>query len=250
MKRFIFYIFILVIFTSCRILRSTEMFNVDKNYTYSEFKTPQKEYKIAPYDKLNVTVTTNDGFQLIGLGGGQNNQQITGGISFQVEFDGLVKLPILGRIPISGLTIREAEKLLEEKYTKYYNSPFVMINVSNRKVYVFKNGGTVASIVDITTDNFTLIDAIAKTGGLSENSKAYRIRLIRGDINNNPQVFLYNIFKLKDLNNVNMLLEANDIIYVESRPRYVTRVLNEMAPYLSLISTVLLIVGYATLFNK
>ncbi|MBI5218147.1 MAG: polysaccharide biosynthesis/export family protein [Bacteroidia bacterium] len=223
---------------------------MDKNYTYSEFKTPQKEYKIAPYDKLNVTVTTNDGFQLIGLGGGQNNQQITGGISFQVEFDGLVKLPILGRIPISGLTIREAEKLLEEKYTKYYNSPFVMINVSNRKVYVFKNGGTVASIVDITTDNFTLIDAIAKTGGLSENSKAYRIRLIRGDINNNPQVFLYNIFKLKDLNNVNMLLEANDIIYVESRPRYVTRVLNEMAPYLSLISTVLLIVGYATLFNK
>lgn len=246
-------IIVLVAFTGCRSLRPTEMLSVEKDYKYAEFKTPEKEYKIAPYDKLNLTVVTNDGFQLIGLGNaGQNNMgQMQNALAYQVEFDGLVKLPILGRVKIAGLTIREAEKMLEEKYSKDYKNPFVLINVSNRKVYVFKNGGTVASICDISNDNFTLIDAIAKTGGLSENSKAYSIRLIRGDINNNPQVFLYNIFKLKDLNNVNMLLEANDIIYIESRQRYVTKILNEITPYVSLFSAILLITGYATLFlNK
>ncbi|HBX52678.1 MAG: hypothetical protein A2275_17465 [Bacteroidetes bacterium RIFOXYA12_FULL_35_11] len=255
MKKINLYIIISVILltglNSCKLLRSTEMFNVEKDYKYSEFKTPEKEYRIAAYDKLSVNVSTNDGFQLIGMGAGsQNTQMMQNQMSYQVEFDGQVKLPMLGRVAVSGMTIREAEKMLEEQFTKFYKNPFVIINISNRKVYVFKNGGTVASIVEISSDNFTLIDAIAKTGGLSENSKSYRIRLIRGDINNNPQVFLYDIYKLKDLNNVNLMLEANDIIYVESRPRYVKKILDEMAPYLSLISTVLLVGGYLTFFNK
>lgn len=252
MKILVIYIFLLVSFSSCKLLRPSEMLTVEDGYKYSEFKTPEKEYKIAPYDKLNLIVTTNEGFQLIGMGSGaQNNtaNQNTS-LSFPVEYDGQIKLPILGRLNIAGLTLREAEKLLEEKYAKFYKEPFVIISISNRKVYVFKSGGTIANTVEITSDNFTLIDAVAKTGGLSENSKAYRIRLIRGDINNNPQVFLYNIFKLKDLQNVNILLEANDIIYVESRPRYVRKVLDEISPYLSLISAVLLVVGYSTIFNK
>lgn len=250
MKKLVLYILVLVSFSSCRLLRPTEMLTVEDGYKYAEFKAPEKEYKIAPYDKLNLMVSTNEGFQLIGMGSGTQiaNQNTT--LSFPVEYDGQIKLPILGRLTIAGLTIREAEKTLEEKYAKFYKEPFVIISISNRKVYVFKSGGTVANTVEITSDNFTLIDAVAKTGGLSENSKAYRIRLIRGDINNNPQVFLYNIYKLKDLQNVNILLEANDIIYIESRPRYVRKVLDEIAPYLSLISTVLLVVGYTTIFNK
>lgn len=253
MKKVFLYILVLVSFNSCKLLRPTEMLTVEADYKYAEFKAPQKEYKIAPYDKLNLIVTTNEGFQLIGMGSGAQNNNIanqTSGLSFPVEYDGQIKLPILGRLNIAGLTLREAEKMLEEKYANFYKDPFVIISISNRKVYVFKGGGTIANTVEITSDNFTLIDAVAKTGGLSENSKAYRIRLIRGDINNNPQVFLYNIFKLKDLQNVNILLEANDIIYIESRPRYLRKVLEEITPYLSLISTVLLVVGYTTLFNK
>jgi polysaccharide biosynthesis/export protein len=253
MKKIFLYILVLICFSSCKLLRPTEMLTVEDGYKYAEFKAPEKEYRIAPYDKLNLIVTTNEGFQLIGMGSGAQNSSVSNqgtSLSFPVEYDGQIKLPILGRLNIAGLTIREAEKTLEEKYAKFYKEPFVIISISNRKVYVFKSGGTIASTVEITSDNFTLIDAVAKTGGLSENSKAYRIRLIRGDINNNPQVFLYNIYKLKDLQNVNILLEANDIIYIESRPRYVRKVLDEIAPYLSLISTVLLVVGYTTIFNK
>lgn len=252
MKRLFFYILLLSVISSCRTLRSTEMLTVDKEFKYTEFKPPEKEYRIAPYDKLNLIVSTNDGFQLLSTGSGAQGMSASqnNSLSFPVEFDGQIKLPTLGRLAIAGLTIREAEKMLEEKYSQFYKQPFVIISVSNRKVYIFKNGGTVATTVDITSDNFTVIDAVVKSGGLSENSKSYRIRLIRGDVNNNPQVFLYNIYKLKDLQNVNLLLEANDIIYVESRPRYIRRVLDEISPYLSLISTVLLVVGYTTIFNK
>ncbi len=252
MNKLIIYIVVVSIFSSCRSLRSTEMLTVGKDFKYSEFKTPEKECKIAPYDKLSMMITTNEGFQLIGTGSGAQNMSANqnNALLYPVEFDGQIKLPILGRMQIAGLTIREAEKMLEEKYAKYYKEPFVIISVSNRKVYVFKNGGTVATTVDISSDNFSVIDAVVKSGGLSENSKSYRIRLIRGDVNNNPQVFLYNIYMLKDLQNVNLLLEANDIIYIESRPRYIRKILDEIAPYLSLVSTVLLIVGYTTLFNK
>ena len=39
------------------------------------------------------------------------------------------------------MTVREAELMLEEKYTKYYNKPYVQLLVVNRRVVVFPGGG-------------------------------------------------------------------------------------------------------------
>ena len=71
-------------------------------------------------------------------------------------------------------------------------------------------------------------------------SKAYKIKLIRGDLSN-PEIYLFNLSNIKDLEKANLLLEANDIIYVETKPRYAARVLTEISPYLSLLTTVILI---------
>jgi len=221
------------------------MFRTGDDFTFSEFRPSEKEYKIQPYDKLSINITTNAGYQLIGIGESRNlgNREI----EYLVEFDGLVKVPTLGRIPIEGLTIREAESMLEEKYSKYYQNPFVFIKVTNRKVIIFKDGGTTGSVINIPEENFTIVEALAMSGGLSNISKSYRIRLIRGELSENPEVFIYDLYDLKKLQEQNIYLEANDIIYIESKPRYVSKVLTEINPYLSLISTVLLVVSLFTI---
>ena len=89
-------------------------------------------------------------------------------------------------------------------------------------------------------DNFTLIEALAKVGGISSFSKAYKIKLIRGDLNN-PQVYVFNIRSLKNMKKSNFVLQSNDIIYVDARPKYASRILNEISPYIGLLTSIMLI---------
>ena len=215
------------------------MFKTKSNYSYSDFKPSEVEYKIKTSDKLSIRITTNDGFKLINIEGGQQQLQ---GMEYLVEFDGKVKVPTLGRIDIAGLTLREAEKKLEELYKEFYQSPFVQISVTNRRVIIFSQGSESGTVVNIDEENFTLIEALAQVGGISNNGKSYKIKLIRGSLNN-PEIFIYNVSSIKDMQKADFLLQANDIIYVESRPRYVSKVLEEITPYLSLLTSMLLIYG-------
>lgn len=237
---------ILLSLPSCGVLRPSEMFITDENYPVSQFEASKKEYNIKPFDKLALRITTNDGFSLIGLGNSQQNggnRERQKGLEYLVEYDGMIKLPTLGRIKITGMTIREAEKFLEIEYSKFYKEPFVLIEVTNRKVLIFKDGGTNGTVLTIPSENLTLIEALAQSGGISDISKAYKIKLIRGNLTENPKIYYYNISHLKELQNTNIYLEANDIVYIESKPKYINRVLIEISPYLTLITTGLTVYG-------
>lgn len=216
---------------------SNEMFKVPNNYKFSTFKPNEKEYKIQPFDKLDVKVFYNNGVNLIES---QSNSMQQNPIEYNVEYDGLVKLPSLGRIALAGLTIRQAEELLEGKYKEFMIDPFVKINVTNKRIIVFTNGASTGKVITLKNDNYTLIEALAESGGISDETKSYKIKLLRGDLNN-PDIFLFNLKKVPNMKDFNFILQANDIIYVEARPRYASKILSEITPYLSLFSTALLI---------
>jgi len=228
---------------SCSVLQPNKMFKTEKNFQFNEFKPEsEKEYRIQPYDIIGLSINTNDGYKLINTGEKiGNSQNLKQEIEYLVEYDGFVKIPVLGRVDLANLTIREAEKLLEEKYTKFYNNPFILLRIINRKVYIFKSGGEKGSVINIPEDRLTLIEALAMSGGIPDGDKAYKIKLIRGDVSKDPQVFKYNISSLEQIKGTNLLLQANDIIYIDTRPRYARRLLIEMTPYLTLLTTALLL---------
>jgi polysaccharide export outer membrane protein len=231
------------------------MFQTDEEYPVTSFESSKKEYVIQPYDKIALRVMSNLGESLFGTGsissgGSSNSQGKQAGLEFPVEFDGMVKIPIVGRIPISGKTIREAEQYLETLFSDYFVDPFVLLQVTNRKVMIFMNSGTSATIIEMPTENLTLIEAIAQAGGLSSISKSYKIKLIRGDLTNNPEIYYWNISKLSELKDSNIILEANDIIYIDSKPQYVYRILTEISPYLTLTTTIVTIYGVFFALNK
>lgn len=223
--------------TSCKLLNSNDFFRTDPGQQYAEFKPTEKEYRIQPFDKIDMRIYTNDGYKLIDLGATVQQQQT---LTYSVEFDGQIKLPSLGRINLAGKTIREAEEELEKQYAQFFVDPFVIINVINKRVIVFAGGSAMGSVVEMKNDNYTLIEALADVGGISESGKAYRIKLLRGDLTQ-PEVYVFNIRQISDMQKANFILQANDIIYVEARPRYASRLVNELSPYLSLISSVLVV---------
>ncbi|MFW6351649.1 MAG: hypothetical protein ACOC2E_04630 [Bacteroidota bacterium] len=81
-------------------------------------------------------------------------------------------------------------------------------------------------------------------GGIADG-RAGKVKLIRGDLDD-PQVFLIDLSTLEGVRNAEMVLQANDIIYVEPRERVPQRIMETIGPYLSLLSSALIIYS---LFN-
>lgn len=238
-------------FSSCKPLTSTVMFQSESDYEYAREEGNQKQITIKPGDQLSILMSTNGGLVLLestlGLEG--NNHQINqqqSSITYLIEQDSMVKLPTVGRVKLGGVTLREAEELLETKFSENYQKPFVKLKITNRKVIMFFEEGTQGKIISLPEENMTLIDAIATAGGVTKNSKSYNIKILRGDPAN-PTVINFNIRNIKEFKNANLLLEANDIIYVETRPRYVFKIISELQPYLVLISTTVLVYSF---FNQ
>jgi polysaccharide biosynthesis/export protein len=234
--------------TGC--FNSSIMLKTPKDFKYSDPKTSShtSEYRISPNDEIDFRIFTNDGFKLVDLttlssegGAGGNaaaarNTRMTQ--QYIVEHDGVMKLPIIGRVPLAGMTIREAERYLEEQYTTYYIKPFILMNVSNRRVMVYPGDPGNARVVALNNNNTTLIEALALAGGISRIGKAKRIKLIRGDLNN-PQVFLIDLSTIEGMKQADLVLQANDIIYVEPRLRITQGIVSELAPVVSIVTSVL-----------
>ncbi len=231
--------------TSCRSLTSNRMFETSSGYDYTKFKVSEKEYIIQPFDKLDIKVYTNKGDRLIDIKGGGKNQVKT--IEYTVEFDGQVKVPTLGRIKLDGLTIREAEKKLEDKYKAYFKDPFVFLEVTNKRVIIFSSGSSTGSVIRFSSDNYTLVEALAQAGGIGDFGKAYNIKLLRGDLNH-PEIFHFNIRNMKDIKDINFKIQSNDIVYVEDKPRYAAKTLQEITPYLTLFTSVFTVYLLVTRF--
>ncbi|HEY4797472.1 MAG TPA: polysaccharide biosynthesis/export family protein, partial [Bacteroidia bacterium] len=144
------------LFQGCR-LNPSLMLKTGKDYKYSKFSTePPPLYKISVNDELRFSIYSNDGFKLIDITtmvgenafGGMGTGRSVGN-SYKVEFDGTVKFPLLGRVQLKGMTVREAEQFLEEKYASFYNKPYVLLEVFNRRVMIFPGSPGTAKVVPL-----------------------------------------------------------------------------------------------------
>lgn len=219
----------------------------------------EKNYTIQKNDFIRVSVYTNGGefiilppsIQQLNTGTGnnvnQNNNQLQNqfrNISFLVKQDGFAKLPMVGNVKLEGFTLNQADSLLQTKYSKFYEKPFVVTRYTNKRVIVLK--GNQGVLYPLRNEKIHLVEAIAATGGMSRDLKTHNIRLIRGDLEN-PKVFLIDLSTIDGLTYHNLTLEPNDIIYIEPIRRPFIESLRDVSTVLSiftsLITTVLLAIS-------
>ncbi len=245
---------ITIIFSSCGWLNQSIMFKTKRDYKYSNLadSTKPNEYRVSPNDIFQFSMYTNDGFKLVDLTSLNNTNtgyRFESNLDYKVEPDGTIKLPIIGKTSIAGLTVIEAESFLEEKYSAYYIRPFVIMKITNKRVIVFPGSSGDAKVVPLINNNTTLIEVLALAGGISENGKAQMIKLIRKN-NAKEEIYLIDLSKIEGIKQANMVLQANDIIYVEPRRKYASKLLQEITPIISLISSTLVLIWYADRITK
>lgn len=222
------------------------MLKTPKDFEFDTIpETSDVEYKIAPNDILSFRLFTNDGFRLIDFttstGGNNNNQammQNNAMFTYLVEHDGYCNLPILGRTFLGNMTMREAELALELKYAELYIDPFVLLDITNRRVTIFPGAEGTGKVITLNNNNTTLIEAIAQSGGLAVRGKAYKIKLIRGALKD-PQVYLIDLSTIEGAKKADIILQANDIIYVEPIGITTRQVISEVSPVISVLASLI-----------
>ena len=234
----IFYVLSLFLVTSCKVYKQDIMFQAEEDALsiQQSVNFAERNYLIQVDDLLRIDVFTNDGERIIDPNFElQQNipQQIQNQRRFNylVQIDGEIKLPMIGKIPIAGLTIDEAEKKLERLFDKFYKNSFVKLAFENKRVVVLGgvNGG---QLIPLTNQNMTLVEVIALAGGVNFGSKAHNIRLIRGKLSN-PTVFQINLSTIDGMKQSIVPVEPGDIIYVEPWRRPFFEGFKDVAPILS-----------------
>ncbi len=240
MRQLFIFLTSLLFLSSCKIFRSNLMLKTPKDFTYDKLidSLSRQDYKVSANDILQIRVATTNGSKLIDLTT-VTTAVYRNDLEATVESNGDLKLPLLGRINVLGLTLKEVEKLLEEKYSEQYVDPFVTLRITNKRVIVFPGNGGQARVLPVTNNNTTVMEAIANAGGILEDGKAYKVKLIRAnpDPSQKPFVYLMDLSRIDGLIVANSKVQANDIIYVEPRYRPLATFNKEIAPVLTLITT-------------
>lgn len=241
MQRILVTLAVILAFSSCKLLRPNLMLKTPKNYVYEKLSDSMgvKSYVIAPTDAVSFRILSNEGFKLVDITT-TNTGLTVQNVETTVELDGTIKVPLVGRIKLEGLTVREAEQLLETRFTEFYVGPYVILKVNNRRVIIYPGNGGFARVVPIVNNNTTVFEALALAGGVTEDGKAYKVKLVRNS-KLKPQVYLMDLSTIDGLKEGNTIVQANDIIYVEPRNRIGQRISNEIGPYVSILTTALLV---------
>ena len=247
MKNVILFILTAIVVSSCSTLDKSRMLKTPTNYKFKAFADSinyKKPYKIAVDDEVAVQMYSNDGYSIISLTSGAGNGAGSGGasgggMSYKVRTDSTIKVPLIGRIKVAGLSLDEVERKIESKLVNQFNSPFVICRISNRRVYLFQ-GGYNSSIVELQNENTTLFEILAGSGGIYGEGNASRIKLIRGDLKN-PDIYLVDLSTIDGMKTANLNLMAGDIIYIDPFINYAARISSDVGSIFGFLSTILLV---------
>lgn len=210
-------------------------------------------YKIEPQDILQVRNLQNINYITGDAGGGSSSSPAAAtagsnasgygsGPTYQVEEDGTVALPVIGRVQVVGLTRMEATKMIEDLYRKtLLRDPIIEVKIVNLKVTLLgevKSQGNYPLVKDKTT----LVEMIGAAGGLTEKANESNVQIIRGD-QDHPQVTVINLRNLDAVNDPSTILRNGDIIYVAKNRRAVRS--DELTTFSSILQPALIVLNTA-----
>ncbi|AIK17344.1 polysaccharide export protein [Glaesserella parasuis] len=166
------------------------------------------QYKIGVGDILNVTVWDHP--ELTTPAGAYRSAAESGN---QVHANGTIFYPYVGKVEVVGLTVNQVRDKLAKQLSAYVTDPQIEVTVAayqSKKAYVtgeIKNPGQQF----LTNVPLTLLDAVNKAGGLSENADWHNVTITRHG--KEEKVSLAELIQFGNLTQ-NRLLSDGDVVHI------------------------------------
>ncbi len=185
---------------------------------------PQGDYPIciAPDDELVITITSAVPEATAAYNLPMDNPATRGNLrvstqprtqTYIVDEQGYIMLPVLGRVFVKGKTLTQIANEITAEVSKNVKDPHVRVDIVNFSVDVM---GEVRSPQRVYSgrQNFTVLDALAQCGDLTEFGKRENVYVIRTEDGKRNYQRL-NLNSSDVFNSPYFYLKQNDVIYVE-----------------------------------
>ncbi|RYZ53434.1 MAG: polysaccharide export protein, partial [Sphingobacteriales bacterium] len=147
-----------------------------------------------------------------GGGGGGGGENLKG---FLVDPDGYIDYPVIGKLKVSGLTLREIKTLLANRLASdYVKDPVVEVRILNYKVTVL---GEVRhpGVVIAPNHRMNVLEAVAAAGDINLTGRRDNVMIIR-EVNGQREFANVNLNSRNAFTNPYFILKQNDIVYVQA----------------------------------
>ena len=213
------------------------------------------QIRIKPLDRLTVIVSSknpelaapfNAATSYNSLTSHPLGASVSGGIqSVQIRTvneQGVLEMPIIGKVECSGKTRSELENEIAKKIIDggYISDALVNIQFADMKIYVLGEV-TRPGQFDITRDKITVLEALAMAGDMTIYGNRENVAVIRRSADKKYEVFELNFLKGNQMTSPAFYLEQGDVVYVQpNRYKAATAEINQNRTFwLSIISTLI-----------
>lgn len=207
-------------FMSC-VTQKDLIYMRDKQEALEIFKDAQvPDYKLRPNDELYITIKSLDDVStnvFMQAGQASNNINLSpysaSLMSYQIDRDGKLQLPVLGDIHVADLTISEVTSIMQDSLQYILSQPTVTVKLVNRYVTVL---GEVAvpGHFSYSKERFTIYDALGTAGDILDFGNRHEVVLTR-NVNGENKRYIIDLGKPEMLSSELYYIRPNDMIYVK-----------------------------------
>lgn len=166
---------------------------------------------------------------------------------FSVDKNGHVQLPTVGKIKVQGLTVGEAQELVQRKINEYFTNATVILKLVSFRVSVL-GGVSRPGAYFIYNNQVTLLEALAMAGGPDEFADKSHVTLMRQS-DRGVQAVYVDLSRTDVLSSEYYYLLPNDVVYVPvMRARAGRLNLDMLVIFISTLSTAAVI--YSIIQNQ
>ena len=223
MKQISSILLVILLFASCTSQKKLAYLNnLPEPGGEESFTMAIPEYKIQPRDILYISVKAMipDGTIKDYLSSGSNiganlSQGDAGGalMGYNVDSEGNIAIPGIGPVKVSGLTLEEIKRKLQELTANVYKNATVECKLLSFKFTVI--GEVRAPGAYINYNNYlTVLEAIGRAGGVGDFGNRDRALVIR-PIDKGTKTFRINLQDKSILTSEAYFLLPNDVVIIE-----------------------------------
>lgn len=205
--------------SSCATSKDVAYLQIAERQMHSEAKALQ-DARITPKDILTVNIQASQPELVAAFNGIYWNPQQqystmqTGMRTFLVDNDGSIDLPVLGRTPVGGLTLRAAEELVKKELTTYLNEvPSVNIQIQNYRYSVLGEVRRPGAF-EARNSKVNIFEALANAGDMTMYGLRENVRLLRDNPDGSNIIVTLNIKDPYIVDSPYYYLQQGDVIYV------------------------------------